>query len=395
MYALFYSTDLSRTIMASADQNKGEGSDSEPSENTENKKGAPDDKPNEPQKPAKPPFYRRPVPMIILAVIVVGGGLAGLIYWLHSRHYETTDDAFIEGHVVAVSPKVSGIVQKVYIDDNYRVKTGDLLVELDDRDYQAALVQAQGNYAATQGKLRESQAQVPVAQASVGEAQAELLVAQANAQNAQDDLNRYLALDVRARSKQQMDNATAAQRTTAAQVQDANAKLAAAKAQLVDTQVSVQAAQGDLKASEGALEQARNNVGYCKIHAECDGVITRKDVEPGMYIQVDQPMFSIVEYDVWVIANYKETQLARINIGQPVEASVDAYPGRTITGKVQSIQNGTGSRFTLLPPENATGNYVKIVQRVPVKIVLDPHQNDDAEHLLSPGMSVDPSVKVR
>jgi len=389
--------------MANADDSKGEGSGSDPPENTENKKGAPDDKsndksndkPNDPQKPTKPPFYRRPVPMIILAVIIVGGGLAGLIYWLHARHYESTDDAFIEGHVVAVSPKVSGIVQKVYIDDNYRVKTGDLLVELDDRDFQAALVQAQGNYFAAQGKLHESQAQVPVAQASVGEAQAQLLVAQANAQNAQDDLNRYLALDVRARSKQQMDNATASQRTTAAQVQDADAKLAAAKAQLVDAQVSVQSTQGDLKASEGALQQARNNLGYCKIHAECDGVITRKDVEPGMYIQVDQPMFSIVEYDVWVIANYKETQLALIQIGQPVQASVDAYPGRTITGKVQSIQNGTGSRFTLLPPENATGNYVKIVQRIPVKIVLDPHQNDDAEHLLSPGMSVDPSVKVR
>jgi membrane fusion protein (multidrug efflux system) len=114
-----------------------------------------------------------------------------------------------------------------------------------------------------------------------------------------------------------------------------------------------------------------------------------------MYIQVDQPMFSIVEYDVWIVANYKETQLALMKPGQPVTAEVDAYPGRKITGTVQSIQNGTGSRFTLLPPENATGNYVKIVQRVPVKIVLDPHQNDDGDHLLSPGMSVDPSVKVR
>jgi len=375
------------TSANSGDVGKNDPSQSNPSENN--------NPANQKQQPPKIPFYRRPVPMIILAVIVLGGGTIGLIYWLNSRHYETTDDAFIDGHIVAVSPKVSGLVKKVYIDDNYQVKNGELLVELDDRDFQAALVQAQGNYASAHGKVREAQAQIPVAEANVGEAQAELLVAQANAQNSQDDLNRYLALDVRARSKQQMDNATAAQRTTAAQVEDARAKLAAAKAQLEDTEVSVETAQGDLKAAEGALQQARNNVGYCKIRAECDGVITRKNVEPGMYIQVDEPMFSIVEYDVWVVANFKETQLARIYPGQPVEITVDAYPGRKITGQVQSIQDGSGSRFTLLPPENATGNYVKIVQRVPVKIVLDPHQNDDANHLLSPGMSVDPSVKVR
>jgi membrane fusion protein (multidrug efflux system) len=296
--------------------------------------------------------------------------------------------------VIAVSPKVSAIVQRVYINDNDRVKKGDLLVELDARDYEAALAQAEGDSASTQGKLLEAQAQVQVSQADVGEAQAEVLVAQANAQNAQNDLNRFLALDERARSKQQMDNAIAAQRTTAAEVEDAKAKLTAAKAQMVNAQMAVQTAEGNLKAADGALQQARNNVGYCKIHAETDGVITRKNVDPGIYIQVDQPMFSIVEYEVWVVANFKETQLDRIEPGQSVEISVDAFPGRKITGKVQSVQNGTGARFSLLPPENATGNYVKIVQRVPVKIVLDPHQNDDPNHLLSPGMSVDPSIKV-
>ncbi len=332
---------------------------------------------------------------ILIALIVVVGGLAALIYWLNARQYESTDDAFIEGTVIAVSPKVSAIIQRVYVDDNDRVKKGDLLVELDARDYEAALAQADGNFASTQGKLLEAQAQVQVSQADVGEAQAELLVAQANAQNAQNDLNRFLALDVRARSKQQMDNAIAAERTTAAQVEDAKAKLTAAKAEVVNAQMAVQTAEGNLKAAEGALQQARNNVGYCKIYAETDGVITRKNVDPGDYVQVDQPMFSIVEYEVWVVANFKETQLDRIEPGQPVEISVDAFPGRKITGKVQSVQNGTGSRFSLLPPENATGNYVKIVQRVPVKIVLDPHQNDDPNHLLSPGMSVDPSIKVK
>jgi membrane fusion protein, multidrug efflux system len=354
-----------------------------------------EDKPGDSQKPRGSVFRRHPIAMIVLLVVIVVGAILGVAYWLYSRHYETTDDAFIEAHVVAVSPKISGIVKAVYIDDNYHVKKGDLLLEFDDRDYQAALVQAEGNYAAAKGKLGETQAEISVASANVGQAQAELIVAQANAHNALDDLNRYLALDVRARSKQQMDNATAAERTTAAQVEDAKAKVAAAMAQFDDAQVTVKSAEGDLKAADGALQQARNNVGYCKIYAPADGVITRKDVEPGDYIQIDQPMFSIVEYDVWIVANFKETQLALMRAGQHVEADVDAYPGRKLTGTVQSIQNGTGSRFTLLPPENATGNYVKIVQRVPVKIVLDPHQNDDMDHLLSPGMSVDPSVTVR
>ncbi|MGA2443361.1 MAG: HlyD family secretion protein [Tepidisphaeraceae bacterium] len=343
----------------------------------------------------RPPLFKRPLAVTVLLVLAVAAGIAGLVYWLHARQYESTDDAFIEGHVIAVSPKVSATVQRVYIDDNSRVNKGDLLVELDSRDYAAALAQAQGNEASAQGRLREAQAQVPISRAGIDQAQAELLVAQANAQNAQSDLDRFLSLDVQARSKQQLDNATAAQRSTAAQVEAAKAKIAAAQAQLVDAQTAVLTAEGNLQAAQAALQQARNNLGYCKIYAEADGVITRKDIEPGAYVQVAQPMFSIVQYDVWVVANFKETQLAYIVPGQPADISVDAYPGRHVTGKVQSIQNGTGSRFTLLPPENATGNYVKIIQRVPVKIELDAHQNDDSDHLLSPGMSVEPSIKVR
>jgi membrane fusion protein, multidrug efflux system len=351
--------------------------------------------PPQPPKRQRPPFYKRPLPMMVLFTIIVVGIIAGVLYWLHSRNYESTDDAFIEGHVIAVSPRVSGLVRKVYIDDNSRVKKGELLVELDDSDYQAALVQAQGDYASAQAKVKQAQAQIPVGEANIAQANAQLLVAEANAKNARDNLDRFLALDVRARSKEQVDDAIDAQRTGNAQVQAAQAQLAAAKAQLINTQVAVQTALGDLKTAEGTLKQAQNNVGYCYIRAESDGVITRKNVEPGDYMAVDQPMFSIVRYDVWVVANFKETQLDRIRPGQTVYISVDAYPGRKITGKVQSIQDGTGSQFSLLPPENATGNYVKIVQRVPVKIILDEHQNDDPQHLLSPGMSVEPSVNVR
>jgi len=341
------------------------------------------------------PVHRRPALVLGLIAAALVVLLVVLVYWWQSRKYESTDDAFIDGHVVAISPQVSAMVKQVYVDDNSVVKKGDLLVELDQRDFQAALTQAQGNLAASGGKLQEATAQVDVANADVGQAEAELAVAQTNAQNADQDFQRFLGLDERARSKQQMDNATAAQKSTAAQVQQARAKFTAAKAKVIHAQMALQTAQGDLQTARGALQQAKNNLDYCTIRAAVDGLVTHKNVELGMYVQVDQPLLALVPTDVWVTANFKETQLDHIWPGQAVDISVDAYPGRKLRGKVQSIQNGTGARFSLLPPENATGNYVKVVQRVPVKIVLDPGQNDDLNHLLVPGMSVDPEVKVK
>ena len=318
-----------------------------------------------------------------------------LVAWLHYRQFESTDDAFIDGHIVQVSPKVSGIVLHVNIDDNSQVSRGQVLVELDPSDFDAALTQAQGNYDSAEGKLAEAQAQVKVAEANVQEAEAEQTIAEANAQNAQDDLNRYLALDERARSRQQLDSATAAQRTRPRRRWRMPRPKSPRRRRNWPMRRKQSKRRGESDRRRRRVEPGETQSGLLHDRAETDGVITRKDVEPGMYIQVDQPMFSIVQYDVWVIANFKETQLARIYPDQPVDITVDAYPGRHLLGKVQSIQNGTGSRFTLLPPENATGNYVKIVQRVPVKIVLDPGQNQDRDHLLSPGMSVDPSIKVR
>jgi len=367
-----------------------------PSDDAADEQG--DTKQRQPAPPKENPVEsgrKRRVILVVLIIVVIGASIGALIWWLHARHFESTDDAFIDGHIIAISPKVSAIVNRVYIDDNSVVKTGDPLVELDARDYKTAWLQAEGDLQSAQGKLAEAVAQVKVADANIGEAEAELAVAQANATNSERDLKRYLALEEPARSKQQMDNATAAEKTTAAQVQEAQAKLTAAQAQAADAQIAVDAAKGDVTTAEGALEQARNNVEYCTITADTDGLVTRKDVEPGMYVQVGQQLFSLVPTDVWVTANFKETQLDEIRTGQPVTIEVDAYPGRKITGKVQSVQNGTGSRFSLLPPENATGNYVKIVQRVPVKIVLDAGQNNDQDHLLSPGMSVEPEVRVK
>ena len=197
------------------------------------------------------------------------------------------------------------------------------------------------------------------------------------------------------RSQQQLDNASAAQKTAAAQVAQANARLTAAEASAADAQAAIKTSHASADRAAADLQQAKINLGYCTIAAPEDGMITKKNVEPGMYVDKAQPLFSIVPNNVWVTANYKETQLDLIRVGQPVTIKVDAYTDREFHGKVDSIQNGSGARFSLLPPENATGNYVKVVQRVPVKIVFDSGETEDKDHVLGPGMSVFPEIKVR
>jgi membrane fusion protein (multidrug efflux system) len=243
-------------------------------------------------------------------------------------------------------------------------------------------------------RLEEAKTQLEVAKANVGQAQAEVNVSQTQALNMDQDLKRFEGLDPRARSQQQLDNATAQQRMTAATVEQSQAKVTAAQAQASNAQAAVMTAQSDIAKAAADRHQAEIQLGYCTITAPQDGVITRKNVEAGMYLSAGDPMFSIVPSDVWVAANFKETQLNRIRVGQPVDVLVDAYPGKIYHGTLQSIQSGTGSRFTLLPPENATGNYVKVVQRVPVKIVLDAAEMADPARPLSPGMSAIPKIKV-
>jgi membrane fusion protein (multidrug efflux system) len=351
-------------------------------------------KPNGNGKPRKP-FYKRPVLMTVLLIIVIGGGIIAIISYIHSLHFENTDDAFIDGHIVPISPRVAANVIAVNIDDNSQVKQGDILIELDQTDFKVARSQAEANTIAMKGKLDEATAMVSVAAANVAEAHAEVSVAQTNFENADQDLKRYLALDARARSQQQLDNATAAQKADAASLAQARAKVTAMQAQLEDARMAVETAAGNLQQAQANVAAAQNNLEYCKLRAPSDGLITRKNVEVGSYVQIGQILFSIVPREVWVTANFKETQLQKMYIGQPVEISVDAYPDRKFRGHVDSIQNGTGSRFSLLPPENATGNYVKVVQRVPVKIVFEPGEATDPGHLLAPGMSVEPEVDVR
>jgi membrane fusion protein, multidrug efflux system len=344
--------------------------------------------------PERRRFYHNPAFRIFFMVVcllaVVGG-----IYWLHVRHFEDTDDAYIDGHTIPISPQISALVSAVHIDDNQFVHKGDLLIELDPTDYQAALAQAQGSEASAKGKLEQARAGVAVAQSAVAQAKAELDAAQVNFDISNRDLQRYQGLDERAKSQQQLDTATATQKTAASQVAQAKAHQASAEAQVSSANANVVAAEGDHQKAQADTNRAQINLGYCRIVASSDGRVTGKNVDAGMYVTSSTQLFVLVPANVWVIANFKETQLDHMQPGQPVKIKVDAYPDRNFHGTVQSIQSGTGSRFSVIPSENATGNFVKVVQRIPVKITFDTDVNSDPAHLLAPGMSVEPTVQVR
>lgn len=351
--------------------------------------------------PPAPPMKkggRKRMLLGILLVLAVVGATVGTIYFIHAQQFESTDDATVEGRVIPISPQISARVKAVHMSDNALVHKGDVLVEFDPTDYQVALDQARGSESAAKGRLTEASAKVDAARASRDEAKAEVAVAEANAQMAQSDHDRYVdasAHNAGSISKQQLDNATASWRSTEAQVQQSRAKLAASEAQIATAQAGVEGARGDLQKAAADVHRAEVNLSYCTLTASEDGRITKKNVEPGSYVQTGQALFAIVPNEFWVVANFKETQLDRVRPGQPVKITIDAYPSKEFTGKVESIQSGTGSRFSVLPAENATGNYVKVVQRVPVKITFDPGQIEDATRPLAAGMSAVPEVKVR
>lgn len=438
-----------------------------------------------PPAPVARPFYKRRPVQIVAAVVVLVGLFFGVRYWLYARSHESTDDAFIEGHIIQISPKVSGYVARVHVDDNQQVKAGDLLVEIDARDYEVRLQQARSALDAARARENEAQSNVSLtrattaanvqqaratvsraqtavatsraaagstanratqagsaistAEANLAQAQAQVKAAQAEAIRTKADVQRYQSLLEKDEiSQQQVDSAVAADRTAEAELEVARNRVAAAVAQVNEMRASqaaaaetarqsvtqIAGAQAGVAEAAGRLAQANTapqqvavseaqaqtakanteqlaaqvaqaelELSYTKIYAPEDGRVTRKSVEEGAYIQIGQPLLAVVPGDVWVIANFKEDQVGRIVPGQAVEIRVDTYRDKTFKGHVDSIQAGTGARFSLLPPENATGNYVKVVQRVPVKIVFD--EPPDPKHMLAPGMSVVPEVAVR
>ncbi len=429
---------------------------------------------------------RRRILGVALAGLVLVGLLAGIPYYRYAISHESTDDAFIDGTILPISPRVAGHVARVYVTDNQKVAAGDLLVEIDPRDFQArldaaeaklqaaesasrtrdielkltsttakagleyakatvaaarAMVQnAQALAAAAKSQKNEAYAQASFAKAALAQAKAEIMAVEASYQQASLDLKRYQEMaKSHTISPQQLNHALTTQRMAAAQLKASKSKIATqqamvqraqaalksaedhvrqAQAQVIARQAQIEQAiarlasarpvpvrvaqsssraeesRADVKKAQAEVEQARLNLSYTLIHAPAAGYVTKKSVDPGNFVQVGQSLMAIVPPQVWVTANFKETQLTHIRPGQPVTISVDTYPDAIFHGHVDSIQQGTGSRFSLLPPENATGNFVKVVQRIPVKILFD-RPEEFAKYRLVPGMSVEPTVDIQ
>jgi membrane fusion protein (multidrug efflux system) len=340
--------------------------------------------------PRKKKYTRHIYIGIVVAVLLV----IVTLYYLHFiAPYEDTDDAFIDGYVTLISPRVSGPVTQLLITDNQWVKQGDLLVQIDPNDYEAALAQAQADLAAAQSQLSSAKAQVDVSESKVTQAQAAVTSADAENERAAADLKRYQTVESSAVSKTAFDQAQAAARSAGADLDAANSQVKAADADVELSKAGVEAANAAIKQAEAKLRLAELNLSYTKITAPFEGRITARSVQTGNYISPGQALFALVPRDVWVTANFKETQLTYMQPGDPVEVHIDGYPQHNFKAKVDSLQAGTGARFSLLPPENAVGNYVKVVQRVPVKIVFDEELPTNLD--IAPGMSVEPKVKVK
>lgn len=330
---------------------------------------------------------------IYIGAAILAAGLAtGAYYYEFVAPYESTNDAFIEAHVTPVAPQVAGRVQKLFVRDNQEVKAGDVLLQIDPSDFQAELDQARAALAAANGHLKQANAQLTADQAKVEQEKANVIAAKAEAAQAAADYKRYQAVGDQGISASQLDLAGTKTKASEAGVQAAQNKELASEAQASLDKGAIQTAAAEVEKFGADVQQAELNLSYTRVKAPEAGYVTHRTIEAGAYVQPGQPLLAIVPQHVWVVANFKETQLTHMHPGQAVTVSVDAYPQIKFTGHVDSIQHGSGASFSLLPPENASGNYVKVVQRVPVKIVLD--KISDANVVLGPGMSVEPEVRV-
>ncbi len=301
------------------------------------------------------------IPAITAVVILI----LGIIVSINSIFYKSTDDAFIEGHIITVAPRVSGPVIRLLIDDNQKVKKGDLLLEIDPKDYEV--------------KLKQTLAKLEEAKAALGSADHQIVKTYSNLDFAKSDYDRYSAMYKKGiSSKQEYDSSK--NNLTVAQLENKSSKSR-------HDEITAM-----IKSLEAEVEQDKLNLSYTKIYASEDGIITNRTVEQGNYVQLAQPLFAIVPNKVWVVANFKETQVANMKKGQKVKIKIDAYGGKKFNGIVDSLQMASGAKASLFPPENAVGSYVKIVQRIPVKILFT---DDISSYNIIPGMSVVPTVKVK
>lgn len=339
-------------------------------------------------------------PLIILAIVVVLILIVAGIWWFATRNEVSTDDAYTDGDAVTIAPKVSGYVVVMNLGDNKFVHKGDLLIKIDPRDYQAQLDQSNAQVGLAKAQLQAAQVQLDIARvqypAQLSQAKAQELSAAANLTQANAAAARQHAVDARATSQQNIDTANAQQKSAQASVAQAQAQVKTAALvpqQIRQAEATVEERRQSLRQAEAQAESSALNLSYTELRAPADGWVTKRNVQYGTYLQAGTSIFSLVTTPVWVTANYKESQLERMRPGDAVEIRVDAYPALRLHGHVDSVQLGSGSRFSAFPAENATGNFVKIVQRVPVKIVIDSGLRADLP--LALGLSVDPKVTVR
>ena len=398
-------------------------------------------KPAEETEVVQPPSRRRGIVIVVVAIIVV----AAVIFWWRSTFSEDTDDAQVNGHLIQISSRITGQIIKVEVEENQAVKAGDEIAQLDPRDYQVAVENAEAALASAKANAAVANVNVPLTTVNTGSnlvsadadvsgshasveqaqkqlqaAQARVVQAQANNIKAQSDLERYKPLvEKDVISKQQFDAAVAAADAAKASVADAQATEQAAAdgvriahqreaasiavlkyAQTRPQQIALQdarakAAEAQVQQAQAQLDQAKLNLSYCLIKAPEDGIITRKSVEINQNVSAGQNLLTLVSlHDIWITANFKETQLRHMKAGQPVEIHVDST-GKDYSGRVTQIGGATGSVLSLFPPENATGNYVKVVQRVPVRIDFTNLSKEDPNQELRPGLSVEPKVTVK
>jgi membrane fusion protein (multidrug efflux system) len=389
----------------------------------------------------QPPSRRKGIIIVVVVILV----LVGLGFWWHSTYYEDTDDAQINGHLIQISSRIAGQVAKVQVDENQLVQAGQVIAELDPRDYQVAVENAQAALDSAKAAAAAANVNVPITSINTGSnlssagadvsastasisqatqqlaaAHAQVVQAEANSLKAQQDLDRYkplVAKDVISKqqfdaavatadaAKAAVDNAHANERAAGDAVRVANDKSAQAQAQFKYAQTGPQQvaaqsarakqAQAQVAVAQAQLDQANLNLSYTKIVAPTAGIVTRKSVEINQNVSTGQNLLTLVSLEgLWVTANFKETQLKRMNEKQAVDIEVDST-GKTYHGHVTQIGGATGSVLSLFPPENATGNYVKVVQRLPVRIDFDDLQKEDANHALRPGLSVEPKVRVK
>ncbi|WP_375464890.1 HlyD family secretion protein [uncultured Methylobacterium sp.] len=337
---------------------------------------------------------RHPWWFILGGIAIVLLGVAGFFFWLIDLHpYESTDDAFVDARQFSVAPKVSGYVTAVPVTDNQHVEIGATLFQIDRRDYQVALEQAQAQIASAKASIRNVDAQVEAQKAQIDVARAQVTQNQAALDFAKADAARYKDLASRgAGTVQQSQSSTSTLDQRQAALTSSNAGVVAAQKQIGSLEAQRASAQASLANAEAQVAQAQLNLGYTTITAAQAGRIVQLTGAVGQYGQAGQSLAMFVPDEKWVIANYKETQITDMRPDQPVQIRFDAYPDRKITGRVASVQPGSGTAFSLLPAQNATGNYVKVVQRVPVKIVVDAWPQDVS---IGPGMSIVPTVRVR